>query len=89
MIKQILTAGLLIILLIGCNSSEPVDIPETENVSVAKVESESGSYEVSSATSTPSSVVDSSTVSKRDASIVVAPTPTPKSSNAKRVVEKV
>lgn len=89
MIKQIFTAGLLIILLIGCNSSEPVDIPETENVSVVKVESESGSSEVSSPTSTPSSVVDSSTVSKRDAAIVVAPTSTPESSNSKRVAEKV
>ena len=89
MIKQIFTAGLLIILLIGCNSSEPVDIPETENVSVAKVESESVSSEVSSATSTPSSVADSSTGSKREASIVAAPTPTPKSIISKRVVEKV
>ena len=88
-IKQFLTTGLLLILLVGCNSSEPVDIPETENVSVVKVESESVSSEVSSATSTPSSVADSSTGSKREASIVAAPTPTPKSIISKRVVEKV
>ena len=86
MIKQILTVGFLLILLVGCNSSETVDIPEAEMVSVSTVESKKSSPEVSSATSEPNPVADSSTSSKRKAS---APTPTPKPSFPKRVAEKV
>ena len=89
MIKQILTAGFLLILLVGCNSSETVDIPQAEKVSVSTIESKASSTEVLSVTSVPSSVVDSSAGSKGEASTVAAPTPTPKPSFPKRVVEKV
>ena len=97
MIKRIISAVLLLILISGCNSSETIKAPKAQEFSTPKVEIKTTSTKGASATSESSTVTDPSKPPKakaskppkaEEASIVAAPTPTPKPGVVERVVEK-
>ena len=89
MIKRIISAVLLLILISGCNSSETIEAPKAQEFSTPKVEIKATSTKGASATSESSTVTDTAKPPKaEEASIVAAPTTTPKPGVVERVVEK-